>query len=225
VFACRSPHRPNPIGLTLAKLIDVSRNKLYVSGIDLIDGTPILDIKPYIPNYDNPISIKASLLTREATGKPYKVTTDNNKLLASNSLKGDDSKNLINTAYKGNNEHLADQWITPLDGIRTADWLNDPPVNPLQVQFTEQAQQQLSMFNCGGDVMQDDASKWQIYTLPSVDTIRQAIVHILQEDPRSVYRRNKCNSDPYKMSIDNVNITCTFEEQTVKIISIEPRQT
>lgn len=132
---------------------------------------------------------------------------------------------MINTAYKSSNEHLASQWITSLDGIRTADWLNDPPASSLQVQFTEKAQQQLSMFKCGDDVKHDDASKWQVHTLPSVDIIRKTIVHILQEDPRSVYRRNKCSLDPYKMSIDNVNITCTFEEQTVKIISIESRQT
>lgn len=225
MFACRTPHRPNPIGLTLAKLINVGRNKLYVSGIDLIDGTPILDIKPYIPNYDNPISNKASLLMREAITKPCKVTTDDNILLASNSLKADANENFINTTHKDTNEHLASQYITPIDSIRTADWLNSPPANTLKVEFTEKAEQQLSLFKCGDDVTSDDASHWQVYSLSSVDAIRQAIVHILQEDPRSIYRRNKCSSDPYKMSIDNVNVTCTFEEQTVKIISIEPKCT
>jgi tRNA-Thr(GGU) m(6)t(6)A37 methyltransferase TsaA len=48
VFASRSPHRPNPIGLSLARLEDVDGDTLYLSGIDLIDGTPILDIKPYL---------------------------------------------------------------------------------------------------------------------------------------------------------------------------------
>lgn len=54
VFASRSPHRPNPIGLTLAKLDKVDGNVIYLSGIDIIDGTPIVDIKPYIPDYDCP---------------------------------------------------------------------------------------------------------------------------------------------------------------------------
>ncbi|XP_022100829.1 tRNA (adenine(37)-N6)-methyltransferase-like isoform X2 [Acanthaster planci] len=54
VFATRSPHRPNPIGLTLAKLDRIEGNTLHLSGVDIIDGTPVLDIKPYVPSYDNP---------------------------------------------------------------------------------------------------------------------------------------------------------------------------
>ena len=52
VFASRSPHRPNPLGLSLAKLEHVQGDTLYLSGIDLINGTPILDIKPYLPFSD-----------------------------------------------------------------------------------------------------------------------------------------------------------------------------
>ncbi|XP_041464143.1 tRNA (adenine(37)-N6)-methyltransferase-like [Lytechinus variegatus] len=54
VFASRSPHRPNPIGLTLARLDKVEGNTLYLSGVDMIDRTPVLDIKPYVTDYDNP---------------------------------------------------------------------------------------------------------------------------------------------------------------------------
>lgn len=49
VFATRSPHRPNPIGLSLVDLLDVSGLTLHVGGLDLLDHTPILDIKPYLP--------------------------------------------------------------------------------------------------------------------------------------------------------------------------------
>lgn len=52
VFASRSPHRPSPLGLSLTKLERVEKDTLYLSGIDLIDGTPILDIKPYLPISD-----------------------------------------------------------------------------------------------------------------------------------------------------------------------------
>jgi tRNA-Thr(GGU) m(6)t(6)A37 methyltransferase TsaA len=52
VFASRSPFRPNPIGLSAVKLEQVHETKLDVSGVDLLDGTPILDIKPYIPYSD-----------------------------------------------------------------------------------------------------------------------------------------------------------------------------
>lgn len=56
VFACRSPHRPNPIGLTLAKIERIADEVVEFSGVDLIDGTPVLDLKPYIPDYDQPKS-------------------------------------------------------------------------------------------------------------------------------------------------------------------------
>jgi len=47
VFATRTPHRPNPIGLTLVELLEVEGNVVTVRGLDAIDGTPILDIKPF----------------------------------------------------------------------------------------------------------------------------------------------------------------------------------
>jgi tRNA-Thr(GGU) m(6)t(6)A37 methyltransferase TsaA len=52
VFATRSPYRPNPVGLTLVKLEKISGLKLYVKGGDFINGTPLLDIKPYIGKGD-----------------------------------------------------------------------------------------------------------------------------------------------------------------------------
>ncbi|CAG2178918.1 unnamed protein product, partial [Oppiella nova] len=54
LFASRSPHRPNPLGLSLAKLDSVKDGLVFVSGIDILDGTPIIDIKPYIKQYDSP---------------------------------------------------------------------------------------------------------------------------------------------------------------------------
>ena len=48
VFATRSPYRPNPIGLTVVKLVGRDGPKLQVVGLDMLDGTPVLDIKPYL---------------------------------------------------------------------------------------------------------------------------------------------------------------------------------
>jgi tRNA-Thr(GGU) m(6)t(6)A37 methyltransferase TsaA len=48
VFATRSPRRPNPIGLTVVELLRRENGSLYVRGLDMLDGTPILDIKPYM---------------------------------------------------------------------------------------------------------------------------------------------------------------------------------
>ena len=52
-FATRSPTRPNPIGKTTVRLLGRQGNILKVEGLDAIDGTPVIDIKPYIPGYDS----------------------------------------------------------------------------------------------------------------------------------------------------------------------------
>jgi tRNA-Thr(GGU) m(6)t(6)A37 methyltransferase TsaA len=52
LFATRSQLRPNPIGVTVARLLSVRGNVLRVMGLDAIDGTPVLDLKPYVPYYD-----------------------------------------------------------------------------------------------------------------------------------------------------------------------------
>ncbi|KAM9362765.1 tRNA (adenine(37)-N6)-methyltransferase isoform 2-T2 [Symphorus nematophorus] len=54
VYSTRSPHRPNALGLTLAKLDKIAGDTIHLSDIDMIAGTPVLDIKPYIPEYDSP---------------------------------------------------------------------------------------------------------------------------------------------------------------------------
>ncbi len=52
IFACRCAQRPNPIGITTVKILRVNDNVITVQGLDAIDGTPILDIKPHTPQYD-----------------------------------------------------------------------------------------------------------------------------------------------------------------------------
>ncbi len=53
VFATRSPHRPNPIGLSLVEMVELRNDRLILAGADLVDGTPILDIKPYLPSVES----------------------------------------------------------------------------------------------------------------------------------------------------------------------------
>jgi len=52
IFAQRARHRPNPVGITAVKLVEIEGNVLKVKGLDAIDGTPVLDIKPYVPAFD-----------------------------------------------------------------------------------------------------------------------------------------------------------------------------
>ena len=52
VLATRSPHRPNSIGLSAVELVEIAGRTLHLRGVDLLDGTPVLDIKPYVPYAD-----------------------------------------------------------------------------------------------------------------------------------------------------------------------------
>jgi tRNA-Thr(GGU) m(6)t(6)A37 methyltransferase TsaA len=62
LFATRSPHRPCPLGLTVVELVAREKNILEVKGLDAIDGTPLLDIKPYIPMVDERSVVKPGWL-------------------------------------------------------------------------------------------------------------------------------------------------------------------
>ena len=53
LFATRAPRRPNPIGLSVVHLLQVERNILDIEDVDIIDGTPLLDIKPYVPEMES----------------------------------------------------------------------------------------------------------------------------------------------------------------------------
>jgi tRNA-Thr(GGU) m(6)t(6)A37 methyltransferase TsaA len=52
VFATRAPGRPNPIGISVVRLVRVDGNILHIRDVDIVDGTPLLDIKPYVPEFD-----------------------------------------------------------------------------------------------------------------------------------------------------------------------------
>jgi tRNA-Thr(GGU) m(6)t(6)A37 methyltransferase TsaA len=62
LFTTRSPHRPSPLGLTVAELVAREKNILKVKGLDAIDGTPVLDIKPYISSIDEGSAVESGWL-------------------------------------------------------------------------------------------------------------------------------------------------------------------
>jgi tRNA-Thr(GGU) m(6)t(6)A37 methyltransferase TsaA len=66
LFSTRAPRRPNPIGLSVVRLLAVEGTTLHVEGIDVLDGTPLLDLKPYVPHFDQPEGVRTGWLA--ATG-------------------------------------------------------------------------------------------------------------------------------------------------------------
>ena len=59
VFATRSPARPNHIGISVVRLLGIEKNQLLVADVDMLDGTPLLDIKPYVPAFDSFVGSRA----------------------------------------------------------------------------------------------------------------------------------------------------------------------
>ena len=64
VFATRAPMRPNPIGFSIVKLLAVEGNKLNIENVDILDNTPLLDIKPYVPEFDHQPQVRIGWLAK-----------------------------------------------------------------------------------------------------------------------------------------------------------------
>ena len=62
VFATRAPTRPNPLGLSVVQLVRREQNILHIANLDIVDGTPLLDIKPYVPAFDAVTDARAGWL-------------------------------------------------------------------------------------------------------------------------------------------------------------------
>ncbi|MEE4116693.1 MAG: tRNA (N6-threonylcarbamoyladenosine(37)-N6)-methyltransferase TrmO [Marinilabiliaceae bacterium] len=76
IFATRAPKRPNPIGISVVKLISIKDNILEIENVDMLDGTPLLDIKPYISQFDIHEIEKNGWINRK-TGYPDETRSDN----------------------------------------------------------------------------------------------------------------------------------------------------
>lgn len=76
LFATRAPRRPNPIGLSIVRLKEIKDNILSVSSLDMLDGTPLIDIKPYIPRFDSLETLKAGWFDKAFGKKKNNIIAD-----------------------------------------------------------------------------------------------------------------------------------------------------
>lgn len=74
LFATRAPNRPNPIGLSVVRLVAIEENQLLIEDVDIIDGTPLLDIKPYVDDFDARGEVRVGWL--ESARRQKKVADD-----------------------------------------------------------------------------------------------------------------------------------------------------
>ena len=70
VFSTRAPNRPNPIGISVVRLIRMDERTLHVEDVDILDGTPLLDIKPYVPEFDAVDAEKTGWLQKQVKKLP-----------------------------------------------------------------------------------------------------------------------------------------------------------
>jgi tRNA-Thr(GGU) m(6)t(6)A37 methyltransferase TsaA len=75
LFATRAPRRPNPIGLSIVQLNSVEGNLLHIQNVDMLDGTPLLDIKPYFPEFDSNQTFRSGWL-ESRKGKVLRKRSD-----------------------------------------------------------------------------------------------------------------------------------------------------
>ena len=76
LFSTRAPKRPNPIGISVVKLLGIKVNILEIENVDILDGTPLLDIKPYVPEFDAPVEVRVGWLER-VQGQVHNKKSDN----------------------------------------------------------------------------------------------------------------------------------------------------
>ncbi|XP_046661828.1 tRNA (adenine(37)-N6)-methyltransferase-like [Homalodisca vitripennis] len=223
VFGTRSPHRPCPIGLSLVQINKVEGSSVYFSGVDMLDGTPVLDLKPYIPHYDNPVELNVDwdgqcgvpteterLELDGQESDPESAGPSTVTLRAPTTIVGGvDSEREAPDGEEGVNPAaslLLGTSSSPLPAhrhIRVPDWISQSSVSQLQVMFTPQAENILS-------------------SLQGETNIQRIITDVLREDPRSVYLRDRYANQFYTFLINNYHVSCKFDDNNhiVKVFRI-----
>jgi tRNA-Thr(GGU) m(6)t(6)A37 methyltransferase TsaA len=76
VFAMRAPRRPNPIGFSVVRLLEREGNRLHLAEVDMLDGTPLLDIKPFVPKFDHRENVQIGWMERTFRDAKYRTISD-----------------------------------------------------------------------------------------------------------------------------------------------------
>ena len=76
VFATRAPRRPNPIGLSVVRLNRIEGGVVHIENVDILDGTPLIDIKPYVPEFDAQGDVRTGWLDHVSTPVPQRKSDD-----------------------------------------------------------------------------------------------------------------------------------------------------
>nr|XP_036213677.1 uncharacterized protein LOC106620976 isoform X1 [Bactrocera oleae] len=220
VFSTRSPHRPCPIGLSLVEIEKVEGATITFFGTDMVDGTPLLDIKPFIPFYDSPalpmdsgrISV-GPLETLDFYDSRQEPDGEESELelLAAGATGGSNSSSDDTVGGSGGsgvgNYHsstppnIVNHISPPLSAVKVPNWVAGS--HRLKVCFNERAETQLQ----------------------ELQVNRQCIIDILETDPRSVYLRTKYGSQIFTFQLSEVTVTCKFDDKAAMVTVVQIRRT
>lgn len=184
VFATRSPHRPNAIGMSLVKLDRVEGSTIYFYGTDIVDSTPLIDIKPYIPSYDSPQQkTQESAISTPTTPVNSRSRED---------PEGEEEHDEVPVQPS----HLTVASSDP--SVKVPNWVSSK--NQLKVIFSENASMQIQELGIN----------------------QKSIQEVLENDPRSVYVREKYLSQIYNFQLSGNNVICKFDDKqgTVNVLQI-----
>lgn len=215
VFGTRSPHRPSPIGLSLVAINKVEGSSVYFCGVDMVDGTPVLDIKPYIPQYDNPLHFRSSnlrLLDGREAEEPMGTSSGDAVTCTAQPAR---PESRIGEREAPDGEEGAQPSVVPpvvaqseRTQVRIPSWITQPPVCKLNVTFNDRAKVQLE------NIERDSQNG---------ENLETSIRSILQEDPRSVYMRERWGNQFYTFLICNLHVSCKFDDSahTVTVFQVK----
>ncbi|XP_049962771.1 tRNA (adenine(37)-N6)-methyltransferase [Schistocerca serialis cubense] len=235
VFGTRSPHRPCPIGLSLVCIDRVEGSSVYFSGVDMVDGTPVLDIKPYIPQYDCPLEsmpgstelrlmdgceseADTSLMVPEGAADSISVVfpSHTERMVAEGVTAPAPTARMGEREAPDGEEETADTSqsagrMAARDVVRVPQWVTHSPTPELNVAFSERARAQLESLaaETGSD---------------GTGATAETIAAVLREDPRSVYLRRRWGSQFYTFLIADLHVSCKFDDSahTVNVFQVRP---
>ncbi|XP_017839422.1 tRNA (adenine(37)-N6)-methyltransferase [Drosophila busckii] len=207
VFSTRSPHRPCPIGLSLVEIAKIEGATISFYGTDMVDGTPVLDIKPYIPYYDAPVlnedTAHTSVVSHETSADFYDSRQEPDGEESDLELYGAVGYTAGNAAAAAelcSNPDLQSPPPPLPSAVRVPNWVTAS--HRLSVCFNEHAETQLQ----------------------ELQVQKQCIVDILEADPRSVYLRTKYGSQIFTFQLSEVTVTCKFDDKAATVTVVQVRR-
>uniref|UniRef100_A0A1B0CEN9 TsaA-like domain-containing protein n=1 Tax=Lutzomyia longipalpis TaxID=7200 RepID=A0A1B0CEN9_LUTLO len=127
VFSSRSPHRPCPLGLSLVEITKIDGSKIHFRGIDMVDGSPVFDIKPYVPQYDMP--------SKEISHPEY---FDTEFINAREAPDGQETSDVLAAAAASTSQGMCKKAPSV---VRVPNWVTN--ANTLTVAFSDKATEQM----------------------------------------------------------------------------------